>query len=318
MQYDRFCDMVKIRVALPKGHLWNGTKSLLDQAGYNVRLPNERYYIAYSNDVELEMRIYRAQNIPPLVEEGKYDIGLSGHDWVVEHRSDVEELLDVEFGKVNIVAAIPQSYRIKARGSSKEAENIALKKFISKIKRLDRRIIIASEYEGLSKEFMDEKFIPKGINYKFIRSYGATEAFISDADLILECTETGKTLRENGWEPISTLCSSTARLIANKESLKDQKKKEKIDNVIMMLKGAIDARRLKYLMMNVPEKSLKDVIKVLPAMKSPTISKLYNKGVYSYAVQTAVPREKVVHIIPLLKKKGATDILEIEIEKAIS
>ncbi len=107
-------------------------------------------------------------------------------------------------------------------------------------------------------------------------------------------------------------------MIANNESLKDKKKKEKIDNIIMMLKGAKDARKLKYLMMNVPEESLKEVIKVLPAMKSPTISKLYNKGAYSYAVQTAVPREKVVHIIPLLKKKGATDILEIEIEKAIS
>jgi ATP phosphoribosyltransferase len=310
--------MIKIRMALPKGHLWDGAKSLLNQAGYDVRLPNERYYIAYSNDPEIEMRIYRAQNIPPLVEDGKYDVGLSGHDWVVEHGSDVDELLDVGFGKVNIVVAIPQSYRIRAQSNSKKAENAALAKFITKIKKQSRRIIVASEYEGLSKKFMEEKVITKGIDYKFIRSYGATEAFISDADLIVECTETGRTLRENGWEPISTLYSSTARVIANKESLKDKKKKEKIDNIIMMLKGAKDARKLKYLMMNVPEESLKEVIKVLPAMKSPTISKLYNKGAYSYAVQTAVPREKVVHIIPLLKKKGATDILEIEIEKAIN
>ncbi len=310
--------MVSVRIALPKGHLWNGTKSLLDQAGYNVRLANERSYIAYSNDPELEMRIYRAQNIPPLVEEGKYDIGLSGHDWVVEHGSDLIELLDVGFGRVNIVVAIPQSYRIKTRGKSKEAENEATSKFISKMRKQRRRIIVASEYEGLTKKFMYEKFNPEGIEYKFIRSYGATEAFVSDADLIVECAETGKTLRDNGWEPISELFSSTARLIANKESLKDRKKKDKIDNFIMMVKGAKDARRLKLLKMNVPENSLNNIIKLLPAMKSPTISKLYGEGVYSYAVETALPKEQIVHIIPLLKKKGATDILEIDIDKAIS
>ncbi len=310
--------MVYVRIALPKGHLWSSTKSLLDQAGYDIRLPDERSYTAYSNDPELEMRIYRAQNIPPLVEEGKYDLGISGLDWVVEHGSDVEELLDLGFGKVNVIAAIPQHYRIKEPDNMEEIDNVALNEFISRMQKQRRRIIVASEYEGLTKKLMDERFVPKGINYKFIRSYGATEAFVRDADLIIDCIETGKTLRENGWEPIYRSFSSTARVIANKESLRNKRIREKIDNFVLMGKGAKDARGLRLLKMNVPENALSDVIKVLPAMKSPTISKLYSKGTYSYAIETAVPREQIVHIIPLLKKNGATDILEVEVEKAIS
>ena len=310
--------MTCVSIALPKGHLWNGTKNLLDQAGYDIRLPNERSYTAYSNDPELEMRIYRAQNIPPLVEEGKYDLGISGLDWVVEHESDVEELIDTGLGKVNVIAAIPQHYGIKEPNDVGDLDNVALKEFVSKMQKQQRRIIIASEYERLAKNLMDDRFVPKKINYKFIRSFGATEAFVRDADIIIDCVETGKTLRENGWEPIYRLFSSTARIIANKERLKDKQIREKIENFVLMVRGAKEARGLKLLKMNVPEKSLNDIIKALPAMKSPTISKLHSKGVYSYAVETAVPKDQIVRIIPLLKKKGATDILEVEVEKAIS
>ena len=310
--------MVSVRIALPKGHLWNAAKDLLDRAGYNIRMLNERSYFAYSNDPELEMRIYRAQNIPPLVEEGKYDLGISGIDWVLEHGSDLEELLDVEFGKVHVVAAIPQHYGIKAPENLEECVDEALGRFISKMNKERRKIIVASEYERLTKKLMDEKFVPKNVSYKFIRSYGATEAFVQDVDLIIDCVQTGKTLQDNGWEPIYRLFDSTARIIANKTSLKDKQKKEKIENFLTMVKGAKDALKLRLLKMNVSEKALSDVLKVIPAMKSPTISKLNGKGNNGYAVETAVPSDEVVQIIPILKKNGATDILEIDIEKAIN
>jgi len=310
--------MVSIRIALPKGHLWDSAKGLLDKAGYNIRMLNERSYFAYSNDPELEMRIYRAQNIPPLVEEGKYDLGISGLDWVLEHGSNLEELLDVEFGKVHIIAAIPQSYGIKALADLKEKDDEILKEFVTKMSKEGHRIIVASEYERLTRKLMDEKFAIKKIPYKFIRSYGATEAFVKDADLIIDCVQTGKTLQDNGWEPIYKLFSSTARIIANKESLKDKQKREKIENFLTMVRGAKDALRLRLLKMNVSEKALKNVLDVLPAMKSPTVSKLSGKDDYRYAIETAVPADEVVQIIPILKKKGATDILEIDLEKAVS
>jgi len=306
-----------LKMALPKGHLWESVKSLLNQAGYGLKVKSERSYIVFSNDPEIEMKIYRAQNIPPLIEEGKYDLGITGKDWIIEHEVDVEELLDLKFGKVNIVVAIPKKYGIKLKSYTKEAEEEALDKLKNTILKEKEKVIVASEYENITKKFIERKITTNGLAYRFIRSYGATEAFIGDVDLIVECTETGETLEKNDWEIIYTLFTSTARLIANKKSLEDPLKREKINGLITVLKGSMNARKLKLLKMNVPEYALNDIVKTLPAMKSPTISSLHGGNGKWYAVETVVPENDIVKLIPLLKRKGATDILELDLKKAI-
>lgn len=296
-------------MALPKGHLWDDVKSLLNQAGYGLALKDERSYLIKSNDPELDTRIHRAQNISPLVEEGIYDLGITGHDWTLEFNANVEELYDLRFGKVDVVAAVPQKY-----GFERSANITVLKEYVEKLKAIGKdKIIVASEYENLTKNLCNKLPLP----YRFIRSYGATETFIGVADLIIDCTETGRSLQENGWQPVFKLFESTARIIANKQSLKESEKKDKIDGMLALIEGAKEGRARKLLKMNVPERALQDVLQILPAMKSPTISKLFEEKEPGYAVEVAVKEEQLVNLIPLLKKKGATDILEIEIKKAI-
>ncbi len=301
--------MPVLKVALPKGHLWDGVKNLLNQAGYELRVRSERSYLVYSNDPELELRIHRAQNISPLVEEGRYDLGITGLDWVVEFNADVEELLDLEFGRVDIVAAVPQFYGFSW------SHNV-FEKFLEKVKSEGKnRIVVASEYENITKAFCEEKF--GNFPYKFIRSYGATETFIGVADLIIDCSETGTSLRENGWQVVYKLFESTARLIANKQSLQDPWKKDKIEGFVTLLEGAKEAENLKLIKMNVPEKALEAVLKILPSMKSPTISRLAMEEEPGYAVEVAAKKDQVLKLIPALKKCGASDILEVDIKKAI-
>jgi len=259
------------------------------------------------------MRLYRAQNIGPLVEEGKYDLGITGVDWIRESESDVVQLLDLGVGKVDVVAAIPQRYGI--RPDLDDAGN-TLGDLVERLKQAGRkRVIAASEYENLTKKICQEYL--GTMPWRFIRSYGATETFVEVADLIVDNSETGATLRQNGWEIVYKLFPSTAVLVANKQSLEDQWKKDKIDDLASLIQGAIDARGLKLLKMNVSEKLLNNVMKVLPAMKSPTISRLHGNKEPGYAVEVAAKEDQIVQLIPLLKKSGATDILEVDLKKVV-
>jgi ATP phosphoribosyltransferase len=302
-----------IRMALPKGHLWDDTEDLLGEAGYTPNLRDPRSYLVKTNDPEIQMRIHRAQNIGLLVEEGKYDLGITGLDWVVEPKADVELLMDLEYGRVDVVSAIPQRYGIKP--SDETSGDEIFQKFLKAIKAEGKtRVIVASEYENLTIALCEEKFA--GFPYRFIRSYGATETFIEVADMIVDCTETGRTLRENGWEVVHKLFDSTARLVACKESLKDAEKRTKMEGFMTIIGGALEAKGLKLLKMNVSESDFEEVIAVLPAMKSPTISQLYG-GNGGYAVEVAVREDQVVQLIPVLKRKGATDIIELDVKKAI-
>jgi ATP phosphoribosyltransferase len=303
--------MSVLKIALPKGHLWDMVKALLNRAGYNISAKGERSYRVESRDRELECRIHRAQNISLLVEQGRYDLGITGLDWVLEPQADVEELTDLKVGRVNIVAAVPEKY-----GLTEDLGEQVFSKFQERM-RQDRRerVVVASEYENLTMSLFDTH-MPK-MPYRFIRSYGATETFIEVADIIVDCTETGATLRENSWTTIHTLFESTARLVANKQSLKDPWKREKIQGFLFLVEGARDAKGLRLIKMNVPEESMSKVMSVLPSMKSPTISKLYGKEGSGYAVEVAVDEEQIVQLIPKLKKNGATDILELQIEKVV-
>jgi len=299
-----------LRIALPKGHLWSQVSDLINQAGYGLTLRNERSYLISSNDPELKFRIHRAQNIATLVEEGRYDLGITGYDWLMEYGSNVKELIDLELGKVNVVAAVPQKFGINCSGAD------AFKRVVKKIRSEGRTsVIVASEYANIARNLSRKKL--KGAPTKIIHSYGATETFIDVADVIVDCTETGETLRQNGWSIVYNLFESTARLVANRESLRNPWKKTKIADFQLLLAGAKNARGLKLLKMNVPEKFFNRVMKVLPAMKSPTISRLHGRKDSGYAVEVAVTGDQLVKLIPTLKKNGATDILEVDIKKVV-
>jgi ATP phosphoribosyltransferase len=301
--------MAVLKMALPKGHLWGYTKELMDKAGYGLRLESERSYVVKSNDPDIEMRVYRAQNIPPLVEEGRCDVGITGHDWVVEHEARVEEVLDLGVGRVRLVVAVPMSYGVEPSSSLKEV----FQRLVERVRGEGKAsVVVASEYENLARKVCMEGL--EGYPLRLIRSYGATEAFIEVADAIVEVTETGETLRRNGWEVVYEVLESTARLIANRDSLKDPAKREKVEGLAMLLRAAKEAGGMKLLKMNVPASSLNEVSSLLPAMKSPTVSRLLNGD---YAVEVAVRSEEVVKLIPLLKRKGASDILEIDLGKVV-
>ena len=281
----------RIKLALPKGRLYGEVVRLLEDAGFQLS-KNGRSYRPYINDPEIEVKIFKPQNIPKLIELGSQDLAFAGYDWVVEQGADVVELLDLEFNPVRIVAAIP------------EGKDITQSK--------NQKIRVASEYERISKEFLEKE----GMNYVFINSFGATEVFIpEDADMIIDNTSTGKTLKENGLAVFKEILSSSTRLIAHKDSLQDPWKKRKIDNFLTLIRSILEGRKRLLIDMNVSKENLKKLIPVLPCMKSPTIAKLY--GDQGYAVKIAIEKEKVGELIPLLKENGATDILVFKLEKVI-
>lgn len=304
---------MKLEIALPKGHLQETVFSILDLAGYKPKIESQRSYFIRCADPEIQLRIHRAQNIGPLVEEGVYDLGITGLDWIKETDIHVKELLDLGVGTVSIVAAVPQSVYPRTQPTDKnKLLDLLLKTMRSEGK---EKMIVVSEYENIVKKYCRKKLT--NFPYRFITSYGATETFINVADMIVDCTQTGSTLRDNGWEIIDTLFSSTARIIANYHSFEDKMKRVKIDDFLTLVKGALDAQHMRLLKMNVSEANLKKVISNLPAMKSPTLSKLFGEDNGGYALEVAIRDDDVLKLIPLLKKNGATDILEIDIKRVI-
>ncbi|MCK4327626.1 MAG: ATP phosphoribosyltransferase [Candidatus Diapherotrites archaeon] len=283
-----------IKVVLPKGRLFKEVVKLLGEAGYTLK-GTERSYRPAINDPEIEVKIMKARNIPKLVELGSHDLGITGYDWVVENKADVAELLDLGYGRVRLVAAVPKN-------GCKSIQGLKGKK-----------VVAASEYRSITEQYLEEN----GIEYEFIQSFGATEVFPpEDADIIIENIETGETLKQNNLAVIGTLMESSARLIANKESLEDGRKKKKIEDITMLINSALIARERVFLEMNVSEEKLEAVCKLLPAMKSPTISKLYSDE--GYAIKAAVKKNDVPALIPKLKQAGATDILEFELRRVVA
>lgn len=281
----------KLKLALPKGRMFGNVKQLFVDAGFVIS-DNGRNYRPYCSDAELEIKILKAQNIAKLVELGAHDVGVTGLDWVSETDADVKELLDLGLDPVSIVAAVPST-----------TTDAALQK---------KRIVVASEYQNLTEKFLQEK----KLNYIYLRSYGATEVFPpEDADMIIDNTATGRTLDENGLRVYATLMRSSSRLITNRSIMKDGWKKEKVEALVLLLLAVLEARKRVMLEMNVAEANLKGLVKILPCMKSPTIQKLY--GDLGYAVKVAVEKGKVPSLIPLIKKKGATDIVEYKFEKVV-
>jgi len=283
--------MEHLKLVIPKGRIYTNVIQLLNDAGFGVETA-DRVYIPRVEDSEIEAKIMKPQNIAKLVELGSHDIGFTGHDWIEETDANVKEILDLGFDRVKIVAAVPENLR-----------NEDLRK---------RSIVVASEYEHIARRYL------KRNKYDFIlmRTFGATEVFPpEDADMIIDNTSTGRTLKEHNLHIIETLLESTTRFIANRSALKDPWKNEKIEEMKMLFQAVMDARSRVMLEMNVPKNNFDEIIKILPCMRSPTVSPLHGEG--GYAVKAAVKKSDVVKLVPKLKKYGATDILEYDIRKVV-
>jgi ATP phosphoribosyltransferase len=288
-----------INIAIPKGSLQNQTLQLFQQAGLEIRR-TEREYNARINDPRVgKVKILRPQEIPTYVAKGYFDLGISGTDWVKESEADVVTVAELDYGKqgpgkVKVVVAVPESQKAESGKDVIPGSRIS------------------TEYPNLTKKFFEDLEIPVEVEY----SYGATEAKVPElADAVVDLTETGSTLIKNGLKIIDVILESTSELVANKESWADPVKREEIQAIETMLFAVTRARGKVLIALNVPEDQIEDVIALLPSMKRPTVSKLYNSGYY--AVQSVVDRSGINLLIPQLKKAGAEDIIEVNISKIV-
>ena len=287
----------KLKIALPKGSLQESTFALLKKAGFQFVVSSRSYY-PVGDDAELDPMLIRAQEVARYVEEGIFDAGLTGKDWILENRADVVELMDLCYSKRSMrpcrwVLAVPEASPIQT------VEDLQGKR-------------IATEVVKLTQDFLSAHGVEAEIEF----SWGATEAKTPDlVDAIVEITETGSSLRANKLRIVTEVLTTTPRLIANKASYEDDWKRQKLEGLALLLKGAIEAEGLVGLKMNCPENELDVIVGVLPAMKKPTISHLTEKN--WVALETILKESEVRTIIPALKRAGAQDIIEYALNKVI-
>jgi ATP phosphoribosyltransferase len=287
----------KLKIALPKGSLQETTLMIFKNAGFEIYANSRSYYLSI-DDPEIEGVLLRTQEIPRYVELGAFDAGIAGKDWIVENRADVIEVSELTYSKVGfrpvkIVLAVPEKSDIKS------------------VKDLEGKII-STELVNLTKDYLERN----KVNAKVEFSFGATEIKAGNlVDAIVEITETGSTLYSHNLKIIDVIMESTPRLIANKNSWKDKWKREKIENISLLLKGALEAEGKVGLKMNVEKKNLEKILKILPAIKKPTISNLTDKN--WYAIETIIDKNKAKELIPKLKKLGANGIVEYPLNKVI-
>jgi len=288
-----------LRLVLPKGSLEKATFELFDAADLTVKRSSQVDYRASIADPRIdEVRILRPQEIPTYVAEGLFDIGITGRDWIEETSSTVQSL-----GKLNYSKATNDPVRIVVA--------VAQDSSFQKVEDLPKGVRVTSEYPRLTKSF----FAQRGIEADVRLSYGASEAKIPDiADCVVDLTETGRALRAAGLRIIDTILTSHTELIANPASFADPKKRHAMQQLLTLLEGALEARGKVLVKLNVSDAAYEAVLKVLPAAKSPTVSKLASGD---WADQSVVEKRTVNTVIPALKDAGATDILEIPISKII-
>ena len=281
----------KLRLLIPKGRIFDGVSRLLAEAGFPVALA-DRTYRPLMNTDWLDAKIMKPQSVGELLELGSHDAGFTGIDWIRENDAGVEELLDLGFDRVRIVAAVPAALDEGALRS--------------------KTIVVATEYVNLAKAWLDTK----GYKYRILRTYGATEVFPpDDADMIIDNTSSGQTLRDNGLKIIDTLLESSTRFIASPAAMANPVKCGRIEEMVMLFRAVLDGRERVMLEMNIPKDSFECVISKLPAMRSPTVAPLF--GDNGYAVKIAVKKREVSSLIPMLKKSGALDIVEYDLRKAV-
>ncbi len=291
-----------IDLVLPKGSLEQQTLRLFEDADLPVIRGSEREYNAKINDPRIgKVKILRPQEIGLYVQQGYFDLGITGQDWIAETGADVVEVMDLAYNKQGVGAPIKLVLAV-----SQESE-------IHSVADLPANLRVSTEYPNITKDYFQRIGVPAQV----LLSYGATEAKVPQiADAIVELTETDRTLVANGMRIIATVFTSTTKLIVNKESWADEAKRQAIEEINTLLGGVLAARGKVLIKLNVSAERLNDVIKILPAMKSPTVSSLFG-GEY-YAVETVAMRSEINLLIPELKKRGAEDILEIPISKIVA
>lgn len=286
-----------VRLGLPKGSLQDATFDLFQKAGYNLRVASRSYHPVI-DDPEIEPVLLRPQEIPRYIEDGVIDAGLTGHDWITDCDANLAELAELPYSKltsnpIRIVLAVHND------SNYQKAEDLANK-------------TIATEYQSLTNRYFQQK----GVNAKIEFSWGACEVKVPDlVEAIVVNTETGSSLRAHNLRIIDTLLTSTTRFVANHQALADHAKKEKLENLAILLTGAINASNLVGLKMNVLQSEVEAVKAILPSLKNPTISPLADGA--SVALEVILSEKESRHLIPALKRAGATGIVEYPLNKVI-
>ena len=290
--------MSVLKLGIPKGSLEKATIELFKKSGWRIKLAKRSYFPEIDDD-ELACSICRAQEMSRYVEQGVIDAGITGKDWILENESDVVIVEDLVYSKVS---KRPTRWVIAVPGDSdiKKLEDLEGKK-------------IATELINYTRKF----FAEKNINVEIEFSWGATEAKVVSglADAIVEVTETESTIRAHGLRIIYEMMTSNTQFIANKTAWEDPWKREKIENIVLLLQGALKADKIVGLKMNIPADKLDNIISILPSMNAPTVSNLYNTDWYS--VETVISEYQVRELIPKLIRSGAEGIIEYSLNKVI-
>lgn len=285
-----------LKLALPSGSLQESTFQLMRMAGFDLRGSDRSYYPSI-DDPEIEVVLFRAQEVSRYVEDGVMDAGLTGIDWIMENGSDVVEVAELTYSKrtsrpARWVVAVPEASPIRD------------------IKDLDGKVI-ATEVVNLTTKFLAEQ----GISAKVEFSWGSTEAKAGLVDAIVDLTETGSSLKSNRLRIVAEILSSTPRFIANKAAWDDKWKRHKIENIVLLLQGAMVARTKVCLKLNAPTESLDRIVELLPALHTPTVSPLADEN--WFAVETVLDEPTSRELIPELKRAGAQGIIEYSLNKVI-
>ncbi len=290
--------MKQLILGIPKGSLQESTLRLFRQSGWKISL-SDRNYFPEINDACISCSICRAQEMSRYVENGTFDVGLTGRDWILENDSKIHVVTDLVYSKVSQrparwVLAVPMDSSIQSE------EDLEGKK-------------VATELVNFTQRY----FKSKGVNVDVEFSWGATEAKVISGlcDAIVEVTETGSTMRANGLRIVEELMQSNTQLIANLDAWQDPWKRDKIEHIALLLQGALRAEGLVALKMNVPQEKIEGVIEILPSLNAPTIAHLYQSDWLS--VETVVSKDEVRELIPKLIKRGAEGIIEYSLNKVI-
>jgi ATP phosphoribosyltransferase len=287
----------KLKLGVPKGSLQETTLRLFEKAGYKIKVSSRSYFPSI-DDEDIEVVLFRAQEMSRYVEDGIIDCGITGNDWIEENASDIEKVAELVYAKASMrpvrwVLAVPNASKIKS------------------VKDLQGKRV-ATELVKVTEKYLKENGVTAEVEF----SWGATEVKCKmGIDAIVEVTETGSSLRANDLKIVDTLCESTTQFIANKDAWKDKWKKEKMSRIAMLLEGAIQAEGKVGLKMNAKKEDVEKIIALLPAINTPTVSQLFDKEWVD--IDTVIDEEEVKRLIPDLREAGATGIIEYPLNKVI-
>ncbi|MFB5603238.1 MAG: ATP phosphoribosyltransferase [Candidatus Nitrosomaritimum aestuariumsis] len=300
--------MSQVKFAIPKGSLEDATFKLLERSWTKVNRKSRTYRV-FLDDPNIIVKMLRPQEIPTLVSEGLYDVGITGKDWVGETKADVEPILDLEYGKIRLVIAFPDKYSYKNLdamiadyGKKKKILRIS-SEYLTTASKFLKESKSYKKYYGSKDPLIVTPWVRLGTNknVQIHLSFGATEAKPpEDVDAIMDVTETGTTLKQNKLKIVDEVLTSTAHLIVNKKSLKDPKKREKIFDIVTLMRGAVHGRKYLHIYLNVEENNLKKLLKQMPSLKRPTVSPLSEDG--WFGVNTVIRKEEYHKLIPKLRK----------------